>query len=44
MVNGVLMVSPPAESIDMVNSSGAIKAQTSDLKKGAFSITWKSAT
>ena len=44
MVNGVTMTSPPAQSIDMVNSSGGIKAQTSGLNKGAFSITWKSAT
>jgi hypothetical protein len=38
------MISPPAEAITMVNSSGAIKAQPSDLRRGAFSITWKSAT
>ena len=43
-VNGSTMTSPPAEIITMVNSSGAIKAQPSDLRRGAFSITWKSAT
>jgi hypothetical protein len=38
------MASPPAQSIDMVNSAGAVKVRTSTLKRGAFSITWKSAT
>ena len=40
--NGTPMTSPPADQITMVNTSGAVKAQPSQLSGGAFSVTWQS--
>jgi hypothetical protein len=42
--NATTMTSPPAEQINMVNSTGTTKALTSKLSaRGSFSVTWNAA-